>query len=97
MILRLLLLTAAILIAISWFQRHFSPHAAERAARRRKAFRTALRQTAFTIGAVAFLGIAAFAGWHALRFEDSTAGLLALLAVPVGGALALLARRAGRS
>ena len=50
-----------------------------------------------TVATVLFLGITAFAAWHALRFEDSTAGLLALFSGPAALVLGVLAWRATRS
>jgi len=97
MILRLILLLAAVLLVASWLNRTFTPRAAEMAARRKRAWRAAMRQTALTLGAVVFAGITAFAAWHALRFEDSTAGLLAAFSAPAAVILAVLAWRAARA
>lgn len=97
MILRLILLLAAVLLVASWLNRAFNPRAAEMAARRRRAWRSALRQTMLTLAAMAFLGITAFAGWHALRFDDSTAGVLALFSGPAALILGILAWRADRA
>jgi uncharacterized membrane protein len=97
MILRLILLLAAVLLVASWLNRTFNPRAAEMAARRKRAWHAALRQTMLTVAAILFLGITAFAAWHALRFEDSTAGLLALFSGPAALILGVLAWRASRA
>lgn len=95
MLLRILLIAIAVFGVLSLFQK-FSPDAARRAARRKQAWRAAVRKTAYSIGAAVFLGIGAFTGWHAVRFEDSTAGLAALVSVPVALWLAFLSYRVDR-
>ncbi|MEI7968786.1 MAG: hypothetical protein WCJ69_07360 [Betaproteobacteria bacterium] len=96
MILRIVLALAALFILASWLERTFVPGAAERRERRRRAWRMAMRQTAFMLAAVAFAGVTTFAAWHALRFSDNAAGLLALVAGPIAIVLAFLAYRTGR-
>ena len=96
MLLRILLIAIAVFGVLSLFQK-ISPDTAMRAARRKQAWRAALRKTAYTLGALVFLGIAAFTGWHAVRFEDSTAGLVALASAPVALWLAFLSYRVDRA
>jgi len=95
MILRILLVAVAVFGIISLFHK-LSPDAALRAARRKQAWRIAVRKTAYSLGAAVFLGVAAFTGWHALRFDDSTAGLVAGGAIPLAIWLAYLSYRVDR-
>ncbi len=96
MLLRILLVMIAVFGVISLFHK-LSPDAAVRAARRKTAWRTAVRKTAYSLAAAVFVGIGAFTGWHAVRFEDSTAGLVAIGAVPLAVWLAYLSYRVDRS
>lgn len=95
MLLRILLVVVAVLAIASLFQK-ISPAAAERAVRRREAWRLAVRKTAYSLGALAFLLAAGFGAWHALRFDDRTAWALAAVATPLAGWLAYLSHRTGR-
>lgn len=97
MILRIALIAIAIFFVLSLLQRKFSPQAARRAELRKQAWRIAVRKTAFTLGACAFAGAAAFGGWHAIRSADHSAGLLAVVAIPLAAVLAFLAYRTGRA
>lgn len=95
MLLRILLIAIAVFAVLSLFQK-VSPQAAERAARRRHAWRVALRKTALSLGAFAFLGVTAFAGFHAWRYHDSTAAIIALAAAPLALVLGVLSYRVDR-
>lgn len=95
MLLRILLIMIAVFGVISLFHK-LSPDAAVRASRRKTAWGIAVRKTAYTLAAVAFVGIAAFTGWHAVRFEDTTAGLVAIGALPLAIWLAYLSYRVDR-
>lgn len=95
MILRLLLIVAAFVIIAS-FLKGLSPSHAAQAKRRRQAWATAVRQTAFTLAAVIFGGVTAFATWHALRFDDHSALLLGAVTGPLTLLLGFLAWRASR-
>lgn len=96
MILRILLVLFAIMIVASMLQK-LSPHAEERARQRKKAWSMALRQTAYTVGAVLFAGATVFAVWHGLSSEDTAAAYLALVTGPAAVILGWLAVRAGRT
>jgi hypothetical protein len=95
MLLRILLVMVAVFGVISLFQK-LSPDAAVRASRRKAAWGIAVRKTAYTLAAIVFVGVGAFTGWHAVRFDDSTAGLVALGAVPLALWLSYLSYRVDR-
>jgi len=95
MLLRILLVMIAVFGVISLFHK-LSPDAAMRASRRKAAWGVAVRKTAYSLAAAVFLGIAAFTGWHAVRFEDTTAGLVAIGALPLTLWLAFLSYRVDR-
>ena len=96
MLLRILLIMIAVFGVISLFHK-LSPDAAMRSARRKAAWRTAVRKTAYSLAAAVFVGIGAFTGWHAVRFEDSTAALVAIGALPLALWLAYLSYRVDRT
>lgn len=96
MLLRILLIVIAVFGVISLFHK-LSPDAAVRAARRKAAWRIAVRKTAYSLAAAVFVGIGAFTGWHAVRFEDPTAGLVAIGALPLALWLAYLSYRVDRT
>lgn len=96
MLLRILLIMIAVFGVISLFHK-LSPDAAMRASRRKAAWGIAVRKTAFTLASAVFVGIAAFTGWHAARFEDATAGLVAIGALPLAVWLAYMAYRVDRA
>ena len=96
MLLRILLVMIAVFGVISLFHK-LSPDAAVRAARRKAAWRTAVRKTAYSLAAAVFVGIGAFTGWHAVRFEDATAGLVAIGTLPLALWLAYLSYRVDRT
>jgi hypothetical protein len=95
MLLRILLVMIAVFGVISLFHK-LSPDAAMRAARRKAAWRIAVRKTAYSLAAAVFLGVGAFTGWHAVRFEDDSAGLVAIGALPLALWLAYLSYRVDR-
>lgn len=95
MLLRILLVVIAVFGVLSLFHK-LSPDAAMRAARRKAAWRSAVRKTAYSLGAAVFVGVAAFTGWHAVRFDDSTAGLVAVGALPLALWLAYMSYRVDR-
>jgi len=95
MMLRILLVLFAIFIIASMLQK-LSPQAEERARQRKKAWSVALRQTAYTVAALLFAAVTAFAVWHGLSSEDTVAAYLALVTGPLGVILGWLAYRAGR-
>ena len=95
MLLRILLVLVAVFAVASLLQK-VSPAAADRAARRRCAWRFAVRKTAYSLGALAFLLAACFGAWHPVRFDDRTAWALAAMATPLAVWLAFLSYRTGR-
>jgi hypothetical protein len=94
MLLRILLVLVAVLAVASLLQT-ISPAAAERAARRRRAWKFAVRKTAYSLGSLGFFLAACFGAWHALRFDDRTAWALAAMAAPLAAWLAFLSYRTG--
>jgi hypothetical protein len=96
MLLRILLVMIAVFGVISLFHK-LSPDAALRASRRKAAWAVAVRKTAYSLAAAVFLGVGAFTGWHAVRFEDTSAGLVAIGALPLALWLAYLSYRVDRT
>ncbi len=95
MLLRILLILIAVFGVISLFHK-LSPDAALQASRRKAAWSAAVRKTAYSLAAAVFLGVGAFTGWHALRFEDATAGIVAVGVLPLALWLAYRSYRVDR-
>lgn len=81
MILRILLIVAAIAIVLSMLQRSRSPQRSGVPAK--QAFALAFRKTAYTLAAVLFALGALFGGWHAWRNHDQTAAIVAAVCGPL--------------
>ncbi|MBI1397592.1 MAG: hypothetical protein GC151_16585 [Betaproteobacteria bacterium] len=96
MLLRLILIAALFLFIVSLLKGLGAPEPSERSMRRRRAWAVAVRQTAYTMAALIFTGVTAFAAWHAFRFDDRTATWLAVFTGPAALVLAFLAYRASR-
>ena len=95
MMLRLLLLLAAVFVIASLFKRRV-PQGPDRALQRKRAWASAMRQTAYTVAAFLFVAITLFSAWHSVRFEDRTAAYLALVTGPLALLMGWLALRATR-
>lgn len=97
MLAKLLTFALAVFVLVSLFMVRVSPDAERRHARRRAAWRAAMRQTALTVGAVLFLGAAAFGAWHGWRYGDDTGWALGAFGVPAALACGFFAWRASRT
>jgi len=95
MLLRILLVMIAVFGVISLFHK-LSPDSAQRASRRKAAWSVAVRKTAYSLASVVFIGVGAFTGWHAVRFEDSTAAIVAIGVLPLALWLAYRSYRVDR-
>jgi hypothetical protein len=95
-ILKLLVFAGFVVVLVSLFSATPSEQARVDKARRRAAWRAAMRRTAFTVGACLFLVATLFGTWHGWRFGDASGWVLGAIGAPGALACAFLAWRAGR-